>query len=202
MSVVPEPVTLEGRHVRLEPLAPAHVERLVVAANEDRATYRFTTVPADIGDMSDYVERARAASEAGTELPFATCSVATGAVVGSTRFLELEQWDGAAVPTVGEIGYTWLAASAQRTAINTEAKLLMLGHAFETWGVHRIHLKTDARNERSRNAIARLGARFEGVRRAHVPAADGGIRDSAYYSILAAEWPGVRDGLLRRLADV
>jgi RimJ/RimL family protein N-acetyltransferase len=100
---------------------------------------------------------------------------------------------------VAGIGSTWLAASAQRTAVNTEAKLLMLTHAFDVWGVHRVTLKTDARNARSRSSIQRLGAVFEGVRRVHVPAADGTLRDTAYYSIVAAEWPAVRDGLLERV---
>jgi RimJ/RimL family protein N-acetyltransferase len=196
---VPAAAVLEGHHVRLEPLTDAHTSALVTAATEDRATYRYTSVPADPVAMTAYIARALAGEASGTELPFAICSTTTGAVVGTTRFLDLEYWDGGDVPTVGEIGHTWLTASAQRTAINTEAKLLLLSHAFDTWDTRRIHLKTDARNERSRAAIVRLGARFEGIRRAHVPATDGGIRDSAYYSILATEWPEVRDGLRRRL---
>jgi RimJ/RimL family protein N-acetyltransferase len=196
---VPAPVVLEGRHVRLEPLTVAHVPALVDAADEDRTTYRYTLVTDGLDAMTTYVRDALAGRDTGSELPFATCSAATGAVVGATRFLDLDHWNGGDVPTAGEIGHTWLAASAQRTAINTEAKLLMLSHAFETWDARRIHFKTDARNERSGAAIIRLGAHLEGVRRAHLPAADGAIRDSAYYSILAAEWPGIRDGLLRRL---
>ncbi len=100
---------------------------------------------------------------------------------------------------MAEIGSTWLAASAQRTPANTEAKLLMLRHAFDGWGVQRITLKTDARNARSRRAIERLGAQFEGIRRAHVPATDGSIRDTAYYSVLPKEWPTVQGNLVRRL---
>jgi len=125
-------------------------------------------------------------------------------VVGSTRFGEIESWTWpeahpqrrpAGIPDAAEIGWTWLAEEAQRTAVNTEAKRLMLAHAFETWRVHRITMITDVRNARSRAAIERLGATPEGVRRAHFPAPDGTVRDSAAYSILAAEWPAVRDRL-------
>jgi N-acetyltransferase len=139
----------------------------------------------------------------------------TDRIVGTSRFLDLEvfSWPppwppGVAsgsspsdmtLPTVAEIGSTWYAPSVQRTGVNTECKLLMLTHAFEVWHTLRVTLKTDARNQRSRSAIQRLGAVFEGVRRAHVPASDGGIRDTAYYSILAEEWPAVRENLLARL---
>lgn len=192
-----EPVVLTGRVVRLEPLEPAHVEALTAAAAEDRSTYGYTWVPADAAEMAEYVATALAEQAAGRHLPFAVRSLATGAVVGSTRFLDIECWDGP-TPTVVEIGSTWLAASAQRSAVNTEAKLLLLTHAFEVWGVVRVTLKTDARNARSRAAIERVGGRFEGVRRAHMPATDGGVRDTAYFSIVAEEWPDVRAGLVRR----
>lgn len=136
----------------------------------------------------------------GLAVPFATRDLARDRVVGSTRFLDLDRWDpAAAAPTVVEIGATWLARSAQRTAVNTEAKLLMLTHAFDVWRVRRVSFKTDARNERSRRAIERLGARFEGVRRAHMLAADGAARDSVYFSIVAAEWPAVKRRLEQRL---
>jgi RimJ/RimL family protein N-acetyltransferase len=126
-------------------------------------------------------------------------------VVGSTSFIEPRVWDwppGSALqrsdrPDVVEIGSTWLAASAQRTRCNTEAKLLMLAHAFERWQVHAVSFKTDERNARSRRAIERLGARFDGVRRADMPGADGTVRNSAHYSIVAAEWPAVRARLDR-----
>jgi RimJ/RimL family protein N-acetyltransferase len=138
-----------------------------------------------------------------------TTRTTDGRVVGSTRFLDLDDWSpdrrvggpplgATGTPFTAEIGATWLAASVQRTAVNTEAKLLMLGHAFDTWGTERITFKTDARNARSRAAIERLGAQFEGIRRAHVRASDGGIRDTAYYSIVRAEWPDVRKGLEAR----
>ena len=198
---MPSPVVLEGLFVRLEPLSSNHVGALLEAAGEDRANYAFTLVPGDLPTMIDYVQYAVEQQEQGWELPFVTCDRRSGRVVGSTRFLDLDYWESSPtwppgskrgapgpVPSVAEIGSTWLASSAQRTAINTEAKLLMLTHAFETWRVHRVSLKTDARNTRSRNAIIRIGAQFEGVRRAHVPTYDGSIRDSAYFSIVAAEW--------------
>jgi len=114
--------------------------------------------------------------------------------------MDIDYWEGSPVPSVLEIGGTWLTASAQRTGVNTEAKLLMLRHAFDTWDAERITFKTDARNARSRAAIERVGAQFEGIRRVHLRASDGGVRDTAYYSIIRAEWPDVRTGLEARLA--
>lgn len=201
-------VTLTGALVRLEPLSPDHVPALAAAAAESRETYGYSRVPHGEDDVRRYVDDALAGRAEGHMLPFATVRCADGRVVGSTRFAELQVWrwpDGdprqrTDVPDVAEIGYTWLAASAQRTGANVEAKLLMLTHAFDTWRVHRVCWRTDARNERSRRAIERLGARFEGVRRAERPAEDGTVRDSAYYSVVAAEWPQVRAHLQRRLA--
>jgi RimJ/RimL family protein N-acetyltransferase len=145
--------------------------------------------------------------DAGRELPFATYSWAHERIVGSTRFYDLARWHSAAeipqrdrTPDACLIGFTWLAASTQRTACNTEAKLLMLSHAFETWQVERVAFRMDARNERSRSAVERLGAKFEGIRRAERLGADGTIRDSAFYSILLAEWPAVKNRLINRLA--
>ncbi len=204
-------ITLTGRHVRLEPLARAHVAGLLAAAASDgsRDTYTLTHVPADLQAMQDYVGAAIDLAAHGEAMPFATIAVDGGRVVGSTRFGNVERWtwpSGArptprppGAPDAVEIGWTWLAASAQRTAINSEAKLLMLGHAFERWRVARVTLKTDARNARSRAAIERLGAKLDGVLRAHMPAYDGGVRDSAVYSILAAEWPAVKASLEARL---
>jgi len=206
--VVPEAVTLRGRHVQLEPLVVAHAPELVAAAAEDRSTYRYTHVPEGEAEMVTMIEAAQRDQRAGWTLAFATRDLARDRIVGSTRFLDLDYWrwpppspvgtkgEPGPTPTVAEIGGTWLAASAQRTAINTEAKWLMLRHAFEQWQVLRVTLKTDARNERSRRAIERLSAHFEGVRRAHAPAVDGGVRDSAYFSIVADEWPLVRDQLV------
>lgn len=203
-------VTLSGRRVRLEPLAPSHVEALVVAASESRRTYGLTNVPDGAEAMGRYVQFALAERDRGAAVPFATIDLARGGVVGSTRFMNVETWTwstgqrAAPVPEVpfeaAEIGSTWLAASAQRTAVNTEAKLLMLAHAFDVWRLRRVNLKTDARNVRSRTAIERLGARPDGILRAHMPAFDGGVRDTALYSILADEWPAVRASLLARLA--
>jgi RimJ/RimL family protein N-acetyltransferase len=207
-----EHVVLTGDAVTLRPMTTDDVDALVAAANEDRTTYGFTPVPDGSTAMRAYVDAVLDDERLGWALPYVTTLTGEGRVVGSTRFLDLDDWDGRRVggppagarstPRTAEIGGTWLAASAQRTSVNTEAKLLMLRHAFETWGVERITFKTDARNARSRAAIERLGAQFEGIRRAHVPASDGGIRDSAYYSVVRVEWPDVRVGLEARLARV
>jgi len=202
------PIVLGGRHVRLEPLTRGHAGALAAAASGARETYGLTTVPDGEADALGYIETALRDQGAGRSLPFVTVASATGRAVGSTRFLNIEFWTwppghplqrGEDVPDVAEIGATWLAAEAQRTAINTEAKLLMLTHAFETWRVHRVSLMTDARNERSRRAILRLGARFDGVLRAQRPAVDGTIRDTAAFSILEEEWPTVKRQLQSRL---
>ncbi|HXY96228.1 MAG TPA: GNAT family protein [Steroidobacteraceae bacterium] len=199
---------LSGTHVRLEPLSRAHVPGLVVAAAEDPALYRWTPLPLDAAGMTRYVDTAVRWREEGTALPFATVRRSDGKVLGSTRFFLIERWEWPAGhphasrpgPDGCEIGYTWLAASAIRTAANTEAKLLMLEYAFEQWRVHRVCFHTDMRNERSRNALARLGAVFEGKLRAHRLASDLVPRDSARFSIIAAEWPGVRQRLAEGLA--
>jgi RimJ/RimL family protein N-acetyltransferase len=201
-----EPVTLSGQHVRLVPLTPDHAAGLLAAAAGDRSTFTYTWVPDGDQDVNRYVARALADQAAGTALPFATTRKSDGVVVGSTRFMNAERWEWAragAHPDAVEIGSTWLTAGAQRTPINTEAKLLMLAHAFEEWNVVRVTLKTDARNARSRNAILRLGAQFDGVLRSHMPAYDAPApRDSAYYSILASEWPDVRARLTASLEGI
>jgi len=206
MPALPQP-TLQGKHVRLVPLSLDHLDDLVRVAAGPRETYRLTTVPEGAEAMRKYVETALSLRDAGFAVPFATARLADGRIVGSTRFANLEYWAWPAgarappePPDAVEIGWTWLAADAQRTAINTEAKLLMLGHAFEDWRVRRVNLRTDARNLRSRSAIERLGAKLDGVLRAHMPASDGGVRDTATYSILAQEWPGVKERLSSRLA--
>jgi RimJ/RimL family protein N-acetyltransferase len=202
------PVVLEGRGVRLEPLSRAHAAGLLAAASASRDTYGFTLVPGTAAETAAYIDAALGEQEAGRALPFATIDRARGVVVGCTRLFNIEFWPwppgnanqrGVERPDVAEIGWTWLAAAAQRTSINTEAKLLMLAHAFDHWRVHRVSLMTDARNQRSRNAILRLGARFDGVLRAARPASDGAIRDTAAFSILEAEWPAVRANLEARL---
>jgi RimJ/RimL family protein N-acetyltransferase len=209
LSVSNDPLVLSGAHVRLEPLSRTHVPGLVAAAAEDPALYAWTPLPLETRGMTRYVDAAVRWREEGTALPFATVRLSDGKVIGSTRFFLIERWEwpaghreaGRAGPDGCEIGYTWLAASAVRTAANTEAKLLMLTHAFEAWRVHRVCFHTDMRNERSRNALARLGALFEGTLRAHRLASDLVPRDSARFSILAAEWPGVRARLTERLAS-
>jgi N-acetyltransferase len=196
-------VPLQGNLVRLEPLTLQHLSGLLAAAQLDQSTYSLTVVPSTEAAMKSYLE---VAINNPLHMPFATIDAPTGRILGSTRFaLEFWAWDGprsrAPHPDAVEIGWTWLAQDVQRSGINTEAKLLMLELAFETWGVHRVTLKTDARNMRSRNAIERLGAKLDGVLRAAVPASDGGIRDSAYFSILADEWGSVKarlQGFLNR----
>jgi N-acetyltransferase len=201
---------LEGRYVRLEPLEPSHVPALIAAAAADPALYRWSAVPRDEAEMRAYVEAATATHQAGSALPFATVRRSDGAVIGSTRFFLIEHWawpegharHGRGAPDGCEIGYTWLTASAVRSAANTEAKLLMLSHAFETWQVLRVCLHTDARNQRSRAAIERIGGKFEGILRSHRLAADFIARDSARYSMVAAEWPELKLRLIRLLDRV
>jgi RimJ/RimL family protein N-acetyltransferase len=199
------PFTLEGEYVRLEPLSLAHVAALTVAASGNRESFRYTWVPQGEPAMRRYVEEALALREAGAAMPFATVQRAAGRAIGSTRFFNFEyfRWpEGTRAPPQApdavEIGWTWLSPDAQRTAANTEAKLLMLTHAFETWRVVRVNLRTDALNARSRAAIERLGAKLDGILRAHVPSALGGIRDTATYSLLRDEWPAAKDRLTRR----
>jgi RimJ/RimL family protein N-acetyltransferase len=213
---LPAPVFLVGRKTRLEPLAPHHAEALAEAAGEDRTTYAFTPVPHGVEGAHGYIERALGEQAVGRILPFAVINAVDGRVVGATRFQELDYWQGpmvwpsvpgvpygdpvTAVPDAAEIGNTWLSPRAQGTGINTEAKLLMLRHAFETWGVRRISFRADARNLRSRAAIERLGATCEGIRRAHSRGLDGVVRSTAFYSILDEEWPTVRDLIQLRMA--
>jgi len=205
-----EDLVLEGRHIRLEPLGLRHIGGLVAAAAADPALYRWTVVPQSEAEMTRYVETALAWRAAGTAAPFATVRVSDRTVIGSTRLYDLETWawpeghpsHGRTLPDVCEIGWTWLTRSAIRTAANTEAKLLMLAHAFEQWEVRRVCFHTDARNQRSRAALERIGGRPDGIMRAHRMAADYTIRDSARYSIIAAEWPEVKQRLLQALDRV
>ena len=209
-----EPFTLEGTYVRLEPLAESHVPGLVEAASEGRGNYQWAYVPDGPEDMAAHVRDALAKVAAGAHVAFATVRRGQDGgepdrVVGSTRFCEVAFWQwppGAAhqragVPDVVDIGFTFLAASAQRTPINTEAKLLMMTHAFEVWGVHRVALQTDVRNARSRAAIERIGGQLDGIMRADRPGADDTVRTSARFSIVAARWPGVKARLRARLAE-
>jgi N-acetyltransferase len=195
--------TLEGATVRLEPLAATHADALGAAASEDRSTYRLTTVPSGADSAREYVATLLEEWRRGEAVPFAQVEVATSRVVGATRFLNLRHRPGRVTPYAVEIGGTWLAASAQRTGVNTEAKLLLMDHAFSGWDVVRVDFKTDARNERSRQAIARLGATFEGVLRnwqpSHAAGETGLYRDSAMFSVTAAQWPAVRAALESRV---
>jgi RimJ/RimL family protein N-acetyltransferase len=204
MTPLPAPPTLAGRLVRLEPLSDGHVADLSTAGAEDRASYGFTTVPDGAPAVAAYVATRLAQAAAGEWMPFAQVRVADGRAVGSTSYLTFRHRPGEQRPFAVEIGGTWLAASAQRTGINVEAKLLLLTHAFEEWGTARVDLKTDARNARARAAIEGLGARLDGVLRSWQPSQAPGeedrLRDSAMYSILRAEWPEVRARLEARLA--
>ena len=180
-------LTLHGRHVVLEPLTLAHVPEMVAATSEDPSLYQWNVVPRGHDEARVYVE---AAIDRADMVPFAIRW--EGRLVGSTRFCRIERWEGSQTPTVCEIGYTWLAASAIRTVVNTDAKRTMLTHAFDDWGVVRVSLITDVRNTPSRRAIERLGATFEGVIRAERLAVDGTVRDTARYSIIREEWPAVK----------
>jgi N-acetyltransferase len=196
---------LPGRGVRLEPLAAAHVDDLVAAAAEDRDTYAYTTVPRGRAGVVAYVEAIAAAVETGETIAFAQVRAADGVAVGVTRFLTFRKRPGERVPYAVEIGGTWLGVSAQRTGLNVEAKLLLLQHAFDVWRVGRVDFKTDARNARSRAAIAALGAEFEGVLRnwqpSHAVGEDNRLRDTALYAVVDTDWPSVRTRLVQRLAS-
>ncbi len=202
-----ESSVLQGKHIRLEPLGRHHVTPLAAAAKGDRSLYQWSPVPRDEEDARLYVETALAAQAVGKAIPFATVRIEDDVLIGSTRFFDLENWawpagyprHASTTPDVCEIGYTWLSHSAIRTPANTEAKFLMLTHAFETWKAHRVCLHTDVRNQRSRDAIERIGGKFEGILRSHRMAADFIPRDSARFSIVASEWPEVKQRLQQRL---
>lgn len=191
----PESRVLEGRHVRLEPLGPQHRDDLVRAAGEDPGTFRYMGTSIAVHGWDAWLAEALDGVAAGRFVAWATVDRATGQAVGSTRFGDISPADGRV-----EIGWTWIAPSRQRTAINTEAKLLQLTYAFDDLGATRVALKTDGRNVQSQAAIDRLGAVREGVLRRHLRLPDGFIRDTVYYSILAEEWPSVRARLTERLA--
>lgn len=199
-----EPFTLTGHHVVLEPLSIEHAPDLLRAAEADRSSYGYTPVPADLAGMRTYIEWLLGDAEKDLVVPFAQRRAADGVAVGCTRFLNVTWWPDRDLPVEVEIGGTWLGATAQRTPLNTEAKLLLLTHAFEAWHVHRVAICTDALNQRSRRAIERLGATFEGILRRHRASTGhatvaGTPRDTAAYSIIDDEWPAVRAGLHSRL---
>jgi RimJ/RimL family protein N-acetyltransferase len=193
---------LEGELVRLEPLGHQHTADLAEAAEEHRDSYAFTWVPrAD--EAADYVDAQLARAATGMLAPYAQVSLASGRAVGATSYWEPRSWRTDDRLDAVEVGFTWLASSAQGTGLNAESKFLLFRHAFEEWGVSRVDLKTDARNSRSRAAIERTGARLEGVlrnwSRSWAPGEDGLLRDSAIYSVTAAEWPECRDRLAARV---
>ena len=192
----------------LEPLTIEHVPYLVAAASQDRSTFGFTVVPDGIEEMTGYVETLLSGRQVGQDIPFVQRRVnadsSLGDVVGCTRFMNIlfplgRTVNGVSVPDEIEIGGTWLAKSAQRTSVNTEAKLLLMTHAFDTWGVQRVAICTDERNEQSRRAIERIGGVFEGVLRSDrpswVPSEKGLLRNTAVYSVVSAEWPRVKSRL-------
>jgi RimJ/RimL family protein N-acetyltransferase len=199
MSVNINAKLLRGDLVRLEPLTEDHISGLAFAAEEDRSAYAYTMVPR-AAETAAYVQ-ARLTRDGVT--PFAQVRVADGSPVGCTAYYDPRTWPGRDDLSAVEIGGTWLAASAQRTGINAESKLLLMTYAFETLNVVRVDFTTDARNQRSRQAIERLGARFEGVLRnwgpSWVPGEEGMLRDSVIFSVIAVEWPQVKSALTRRI---
>ncbi len=189
--------TLEGRHVRLEPLGIDHADALrIAAADGELWTLRYTSVPGLVpGEAETYIAAAVQQRDAGQSLPFVVKDAA-GEVVGSTRFYDIDR----GVPRV-KLGYTWYAQRVQRSGLNTEAKLLLIDHAFAQWRCEAVVLETSHENLRSQAAIARLGAKRDGVLRAHMRHRDGTLRDTVVFSILAAEWPGLRANLASKLGQ-
>ena len=185
---------LSGSRIRLQPLATEHLEGLAAVATD---ADMFRWIGADLSDpgtLEAWIQTAIQSGERGLEVPFVVRSAESGEILGTTRYMSL-----ALEHLVAEIGWTWYARSVWGGGVNVETKLLLLGHAFETLGLRRVEFKTDARNERSRGALAALGAQYEGTFRKHRVLPGGGVRDSAYYSVIDDEWPAVRAGLAQRL---
>jgi RimJ/RimL family protein N-acetyltransferase len=194
MAVAPVTLELEGGLVRLEPLRPRHAEGLLDAGTDDSVWTYLMEHPRTLADMHAFIARALAAERSGRELPFATVDTATGRAIGSTRYEDITPNHRTL-----EIGWTWLGLPWQRTARNTQCKFLLFRHAFETLGAVRVQLKADTRNHRSLRAIERLGAVYEGTLRKNRILPDGFVRDSAYFSITAEEWPAIKARLQRGL---
>jgi RimJ/RimL family protein N-acetyltransferase len=190
------PVVLDGVQVRLEPLSLGHLPALIAVGLEPELWRWTTQLVRTPGEMEDYVRGALAEQAAGRALPFATVEKASQTVVGSTRFGAIDPPNRRV-----EIGWTWLAPRWQRTALNTEAKYLMMRHAFEQWDCVRVEFKTDVLNTKSRQALLRIGAKEEGILRSHLITATGRIRDTVYFSVTAPEWPAVRAALEAKLRD-
>jgi RimJ/RimL family protein N-acetyltransferase len=189
-----EPVELKGAHVTLQPMNEGHLDALSSVGLEPELWKWTINVCSTRDDMARYMQAAFADRDTGTALPFVTIESQTNTIVGSTRFGNIDRHHRKA-----EIGWTWINPTWQRTHVNTEAKLLMLTHAFETWRCVRVELKTDALNQRSRNAIERIGAKFEGILRNHMITDAGRYRDSAYFSVIESEWPDIKTRLERML---
>lgn len=189
------PVTLTGRHVRLEPLTAEHLDALARhGADAELWRYMLYARPDPLDGLRAWYEKVSGGAARGELLAFAVIDLARGEAVGGTTMFDI-----IAAHKRLEIGSTWLGRAVWRTAVNTEAKFLLLSHAFETMGMNRVQLVTDARNERSRTAIARIGARPEGILRAHMVMPDGVLRDTAVFSVIASEWPAVKARLAERL---
>lgn len=191
-----EPCVLEGEYVRLEPLANQHRDGLCEAIRDGQLWKLFVTLVPRIDDVPGFIDNALAAHANNTELAFATIDKTSGRVAGSTRFMKAD-FNNRRI----EIGYTFVGKTWQRTAINTQAKLLMLGHAFEYWNLNRVEFLTDYLNNRSRTAILRLGAKQEGILRNHMLMPDGRVRDSVIFSIIKNEWAGIKQHLTYKLAE-
>lgn len=196
MQFDPKPIALEGRFARLEPLSLKHVDDFFVAGR-DPDIWKYMPIPgfADFDDVKRWIEESNTRAAGGHEIAFAIIDTARNQAVGSTRFLDIRREHRGL-----EIGYTWLSTAAQRTAINTECKLLLMKHAFEDLGAMRVQLKTDSRNIRSQEAIERIGGVREGVLRSHMLCWDGSVRDTVMYSITDKEWPTVKAKLELRIA--
>lgn len=193
------PVTLEGSVVRLEPIRRDHAELFWEVAKNDLEDI-FQWIPYAMETPEDFqtlIDKAFAEQERGESVVFATVERASGQTIGSTRFMNIDRANRRV-----EIGSSWIAPAWQRTAVNTEAKYLMLRHAFEVWGCMRVELKTDALNQKSRNAILRIGAKEEGTLRRHTHTWTGRVRDTVYFSILDGEWPQVKERLMAMCARV
>ena len=188
------PITLEGRHVRLEPLVRAHLAGLTAIGLDEELWRWIPTQVRTRDEMAAYIETALDEQARGVSLPFALVEKSTGRAIGSTRYANIDRAHRRV-----EIGWTWVARDWQRTAVNTEAKYLLLRHAFDTLGCIRVELKTDSLNERSRAAILRIGAREEGTFRNHMITASGRVRHTVYFSIIDAEWPEVKARLESKL---
>ncbi len=194
----------KGRFVWVQPLAAEHVDGIVAAANPDRSTFEWIDVPTTSDDVQTLIADLQRQPEPVSSMTFVQGRITDGLIVGMTNFLNIERWNGPDKdPTCVEVGNSWLTPGALASPIDTESKLLLMTHAFEHWNVVRVQVRTDARNDRSRRALTRIGAQFEGVLRNAQPGAGdsgrGSPRDTAVFSVVASEWPNVKAGLVARV---